>query len=288
MSSEAHRFKIGLFVVTGFLIMAAVIIWLGATRFFEETNVVEAFFTESVQGIQVDSPVKFRGVSVGRVRTIKMAPDGRLIEVIMSLDKSFKISDDLGVKINLLGLTGLKYLEMDRYSSAERREPIELSFQPRYPVIATYPSDIKEVGSALELLFQKVKAVDVERASASFLKVMARLDTILSDPKLESLGTEAAQTMREVRETSRRFNEEVSRNHPARAFNRTMDKAGQFFQDGSETIRNADRMIHRQDNNLSRMSKKLDRATDNLNDFLRIIKAKPSTLFYGTPEKGSK
>jgi phospholipid/cholesterol/gamma-HCH transport system substrate-binding protein len=285
MSSEAQRFKIGLFVVTGFLLMVAIIVWLGAWR-FEDANVVEAFFTESVQGIQVDSPVKFRGVSVGRVRNIKMAPDGRLIEVIMSLGKSFKITDDLGIKINLLGLTGMKYLEMDRYSPGERKEAVELDFQPKYPVIATYPSDIKEVGSALELIFQKVKAVDVERASISFLKVMARLDKILADPKLDNLGGDAAQTMHEIKETARRFNEEVSRTHPARTLNRTLEKGGQFLQDASETVRNADRVIHRQDNNLSRLSQKLDRAADDLIEFLRIIKAKPSTLFYGTPEKG--
>ncbi len=285
MSSEAHRFKIGLFVVTGFLLMVAVIIWLGWMRYFERSTLVEAFFTESVQGIQVDSPVKFRGVSVGRVRTVKMAPDGRLIEVIMSLDRNFKITDDLGVKINLLGLTGLKYLEMDRYSSEEKKEAIELDFQPRYPVIATYPSDIKEVGNALELVFQKVKAVDVERVSVSFLKVMARLDKILSEPKLDRVGGDTADAMREIKEAARKVNEEISRNQPAKALNRTLDKAGQFFQDASETVRNTDRMIHRQDNNLNRLSQKLDRSADNLNEFLRIIKQKPSTLFYGTPEK---
>jgi phospholipid/cholesterol/gamma-HCH transport system substrate-binding protein len=279
MSTQADKFKIGLFVVSSLFLAVVVVIWLGASRFFESSQTAVAFFTESVQGLETGSAVRFRGVPVGRIKAIRMAPDGRLIEVVLSLDKNFKITDDLGIKMNLMGLTGLKYLEMDTFRPDQQKEPIALDFNPGERVIPTYPSDIRELGTALENIFQKVKALDVDRISNNMLKVTSRLDTILSDPKLDNVGANAADTIREFRETAKKINWEVSHLQLSKVITRTFDKASQFFQETTETTRNADRLIRRTDNNLSNLSQKLDRSADNLIDFTRMIKAKPSSIF---------
>lgn len=288
MSSQADKFKIGLFVVGSLLLAVAVIVWLGAGRLFEKSTVVAAYFSESVQGLEQGSSVKFRGVPVGRVKTIRMARGGRLIEVLMALDPDFKISEDLGVKMNLVGLTGMKYLEMDTVRPEQQKEPLTLDFAPKYKVIATYPSDIKEIGAALENIFQKVKAVEVERISDNLVRVTSRMDKILADSKLEQLGSQASDTLREIRSTSRRLHDEVSRAHISRSFGKTMEKASEFFQESTETARSVDRMIRRTDNNLNRLTQKLDRSADNLIDFTRMIKLKPSYILYGTEEKSQK
>ncbi len=197
MPGQASKFKIGLFVVTGLLLLATVFVWLGASRYFEDSKMVVAYFTESVQGLESDSPVKYRGVPVGRVKAIRMAPDAKLIEVTMSLNRNFKLNDDLGVKINLLGLTGQKYLEMDNFRPDQLREQISLDFTPRYPVIPTYPSDIREIGNALENLFQKVKGVELERVTNNFIRISARLDKMLADPQLDDKLIAAEKTLQD-------------------------------------------------------------------------------------------
>jgi len=287
MSSQAVKLKIGLFVVASLLLAVGIVIWLGASRIFEKSSLAVAYFTESVQGLEADSPVKFRGVPVGRVRAIRMAPDGRLIEVEMALHKNFKVSDDLGVKMNLLGLTGLKYLEIDTFKPDQAREPIVLDFKPKYPVIATYASDIREIGNALEFLFQKFKAVDVERISNNVLRVSAKLDKILADPKLDTMGTDMADALREVKEASKRLNDEIARWQPAKSLNKTLEKASELLQEGTETTRSADRLIRRTDNNLNNLTQKLERSADNLVEFTRKIKLNPSTLIsiFGREEK---
>ena len=209
MSSQANKLKIGLFVVMSLLLSVATVIWLGASRYFEDSKIAVAYFTESVQGLESDSPVKFRGVPVGRIKAIRMAPDGRLIEVVMSLDRNFKLTDDMGIKMNLLGLTGQKYLEMDTFRPDQVREMIDLDFTPPYRVINTYSSDIREIGNALEKIFHKVNALDVDRISNHLLKVAVRLDKILADPKLDAIGSDAADALREIKDTARKFNEEI-------------------------------------------------------------------------------
>lgn len=285
MSSQAHKLKIGLFVVMSLLLSVATVIWLGASRYFEDSKIAVAYFTESVQGLESDSPVKFRGVPVGRIKAIRMAPDGRLIEVVMSLDRNFKLTDDMGIKMNLLGLTGQKYLEMDTFRPDQVREMIDLDFTPPYRVINTYSSDIREIGNALEKIFHKVNALDVDRISNHLLKVAVRLDKILADPKLDAIGSDAADALREIKDTARKFNEEISRVQVGKNITRTLDKTSEFLQESTETIRSVDRAIRRTDNNFNRLSQKLDRSADNLIDFTRMIRLKPSSIIFGTDEK---
>lgn len=289
MANQAEKFKIGLFVVTSLLLAVGVVIWLGASRYLEDSKTVVAYFSESVQGLETDSPVKFRGVSVGRVNAIRLAPGGRLIEVVIRLEKNFNVTPDLGIKVNLLGLTGQKYLEMDTMSRDQAREPIQLDFEPRYPVITTYSSDIREIGNALENVFRKLKALDLERISYHLGKVSEKLDKMLSDPKLDSLGTDASQALREVKDTAKKLNEEITRAQLGKGLNRTLDKSTEMLNEGTEAMRNTNRMVRRTDNNLNRLSQKLDRVVDNLEKFSRRINEAPlGTIFGWGGEKSEK
>lgn len=281
MAGQAEKFKIGLFVVTSLLLGVGVIIWLGASRYFQDSKTVVAYFTESVQGLETDSPVKYRGVSVGRVKAIRLAPAGRLIEVVIRLNRNFDINPDLGIKINLLGLTGQKYLEMDTMSRGQVREPIRLDFEPRYPVITTYPSDIREIGNALDNVFQKLKALDVERISFHLGKVSEKLDKMLADPKLDSLGTDASEALREVRDVSKRLNDDITRAQLGKGLKRTLDKSSEMLSEGTEAMRNANRLVLETRNNFRRLSQTLDRVAENLDKFSRRINEAPLGTIFG-------
>jgi phospholipid/cholesterol/gamma-HCH transport system substrate-binding protein len=283
MSSQAQKFKIGLFAVVSLSLAIGITIWLGASRYLEVSQTAVAYFSESVQGLEADSPVKFRGVPVGRVKSIRLAPDGGLIEVVLSLNRSFKIREGLGIKINLLGLTGLKYLEMETFTPEQMREPIQLTFKPEYPVIATYPSDIRDFVNALDNIFQKVKDVDVANISYHLLRVAARLDKILSDPGLDNLGSELASTVAEMKDTARKLNQEITRVQRTKAITRNLDKASDLLAESTETVRSANKLISRSDNNINRLSRKLEISADNLVDLTRQWKKNPfKAMFWGT------
>jgi phospholipid/cholesterol/gamma-HCH transport system substrate-binding protein len=285
MSSQSEKFKIGLFVIVSVLLGVSFVIWLGASRWFQVSNKVVAYFTESVQGLETGSPVKFRGVSVGRVYDISMAPDAQHIEVVMSLNSTFKTRGDLGVKMNLLGITGQKYLEMERFEENVRKPKPDLNFEPPYPVITTYPSDIQEFGNALDNLFQKVKAVDLERVSENLVRVTSKLDKLLSDPKIQSLPTEISDTVNEFKRAARRMDNEVKRLQFSKRMGKTLDNTEELIGEGARTVRSADRFIRRTDNNLNRLAQKLEKSADKLDEFLRMIKNKPSTIVFGAPKR---
>src|SRR5207237_366883 len=66
VATEAHKFQVGVFVIVVTGIAIATVIWLGASRFFEQTKPFVTYFSESVQGLEPGSALKYRGVPSGR------------------------------------------------------------------------------------------------------------------------------------------------------------------------------------------------------------------------------
>ncbi len=289
MFSQADKFKIGLFVVASLLLGSGLLIWLGASRIFERTHDAVAYFSESVQGLETDSPVKFRGVTAGRVKRIRMAPDARHIEVVVSLQENFKITEDLAIKITLLGLTGQRYLEMDKMGPSDPKPQLKLDFQPRLPVITTSPSDMREIGNALDNFLRKLNSMDLERISNGFLTVATKLDKFLDESQIATIPADAGAAIKEIKEAAEKINGTIDRLQPAKRLGRTLDKTSELLEAITESARSADKMIRRTDNNLNNLSQKLDRSADDLTVFTRKLSTQPlSTIFRGVGEPTQK
>ncbi|MCJ7818770.1 MAG: hypothetical protein MUP25_02980, partial [Syntrophales bacterium] len=67
MARQKTTLLIGLFVILGVVMGVVAIIWVGATSYFQKGVTYISYFDESVQGLQLNSAVKFRGVDVGLV-----------------------------------------------------------------------------------------------------------------------------------------------------------------------------------------------------------------------------
>ena len=63
MSAKPSYFRIGLFIAVALAILAAGLIALGAGQAFRPRVYFETYVDASVQGVDVGSPVKFRGVA---------------------------------------------------------------------------------------------------------------------------------------------------------------------------------------------------------------------------------
>ena len=70
MSAKANYFKIGIFVISAAIIAIIAIVALGVGTFFQKKLMVETYIDGSVQGLDVGSPFKLRGVKMGNVQEI--------------------------------------------------------------------------------------------------------------------------------------------------------------------------------------------------------------------------
>ena len=162
MASLKTKFSVGLFLICGIIVVIIGIIWLGMSNYLEKGRLFVAYYDESVQGLDVDSPVKYRGVHIGRVHTIGVAPDGKMIEVVLKIESDIKPKDDaqnLVAQLKSVGITGLMFIELEQKQADDRDLPT-LSFKPEYPVISTRPSEISKFFQGIEDIFNLFRALD--------------------------------------------------------------------------------------------------------------------------------
>src|SRR4051812_34792140 len=70
MSQRANYFKLGLFVIGAVAAGVAVLLIIGTGRWLKPRVTMETYFNESVQGLDIGSKMKYRGVVVGEVTAI--------------------------------------------------------------------------------------------------------------------------------------------------------------------------------------------------------------------------
>jgi len=95
MINQKAKFFVGLFIAAGIGLAVVTIILLGMSRFLEKGQFYAVYFNESVQGLKIDSPVKYRGVSIGHIERIDLAPDSKLIEVILNIEADISLEENM-------------------------------------------------------------------------------------------------------------------------------------------------------------------------------------------------
>jgi paraquat-inducible protein B len=194
MSTPTNHWKLGLFVVGGAALALAVAIYLGASRMTRKHVDYVSYFDESVQGLDVGSPVKFRGVTVGRVARIDVAPDHRHVAITSALD-SGQLTDlrltegghhadrllappELRAQLVNQGITGLKFLQIDFFDPHQYPPPV-LGFAVPDHYLPAAASTLKNVENA------------VVNASDRMPELLEQLDTTLGhiDQLVTSLNT---------------------------------------------------------------------------------------------------
>lgn len=112
METDKHYFFEGLFIL-GFSVAAAFFaVWLGSTGRHDDV-VYRIHFPDSVSGLAVGDPVKYRGVDVGTVKTIIIDPDNsRLVLVDVRLRKETPVKTDTRASLALKGITGVVFIEL--------------------------------------------------------------------------------------------------------------------------------------------------------------------------------
>ena len=113
MESDKHYFFEGLFIV--FFTIAAVVAFVWLSRPGQRDDVTYRIrFNESVSGMTLGDPVKFRGVDVGTVKSMALdASDPRRVEVDVRLRKDAPVRTDTKATLKVKGITGVVLIELD-------------------------------------------------------------------------------------------------------------------------------------------------------------------------------
>ncbi|MEN6320013.1 MAG: MlaD family protein [Syntrophaceae bacterium] len=309
MARRVSTFMIGLFVIVGVIIGVSVIVWVGASKYFEKGALYVTYFDESVQGLQRDSSVKYRGVDVGRIVQIGVAPDNKLIEVVMKIDLKNDLEKNTVAKLKAAGITGIVFVELDRQESGMVDLFPKIDFTAEYPIIPSQPSEARQILSGIDEVLDKMKMIDfrgisdqikataksadsllagnrtnrimsnLESATTTLDKSMTRLDKIVSDGNLEATLNDARQSMTGVKQTlaeTRLFIAEVKKELRDMKLADTADKTSQVM---TALTRNARASAV----DMQTATENVRRASESLERLLERLEANPSDLIFSRP-----
>ena len=188
MASRKAKFTVGLFVAGGLTISVLAIVWLGMSRYFEKGRFFVTYFNESVQGLKKDSPVKYRGVSIGRVESIGVAPDSKLIQVILKIESGQKLNNDIVAQLKNVGITGSMLVELDRKKKGEPDESPVLSFPSEYPIVASKPSEINRLLRGLDEVLNHFKSIDLKGISDKLKLTLDNANIMIADADVKGIS----------------------------------------------------------------------------------------------------
>ena len=209
MSLKANYFKLGLFVIGAIFAGAVVLVVIGSGRWFQPKLMIETYFNESVQGLDVGSKLKYRGVVIGEVKSIgftynwyqqdrPMEQRARYVLVEAQIQpkllggrsgagdlteqKRVDLEIEKGLRIRLApqGITGTSYLEIDYVDPPPPVLPID--WVPGNIYIPSAPSTVTTVVNSVVDTLQRLHNLDIEQTIANFNRLMvttnARIDAI--------------------------------------------------------------------------------------------------------------
>jgi paraquat-inducible protein B len=196
MSAPTNHWKLGLFVVVGVVLTLTTVAVLGARSLRKEVSRYVSYFDESVQGLEVGSPIKFRGVTIGTVGKIDIAQDHRHVEVTSELGvaelnrlglnittgpvndttrKKLDVATDLRVQLASAGLTGVKFLQLDFFVVADNPPPV-LTFPVPENYIPAAASTMKNIEDSLVRTMNRLPEIADQMAA-----ILVKVDTVLAD-----------------------------------------------------------------------------------------------------------
>ena len=154
MQSKVNYALVGLFVIVLFATLAGAVFWLtlgGDNKSFDRYRV---YFRESVAGLNPKATVRYRGVQVGQVESIRLDsgnPDQ--VDVVLDIERGTPIRRDTIATLSTRGLTGVASVEL---SGGGQSPPLEKETGQELPVIQAGPSLVARLDDAFNNILTNV------------------------------------------------------------------------------------------------------------------------------------
>lgn len=216
MENRVNYIFVGLFVLLLGVGLVAILLWLAGGRYERgDFDTYLAYMSESVTGLNINAPVKYRGVDVGQVRRITLDPqDPERVRLSLEIQHGTPIKEDTVAILTAQGITGIAFINLTHGS----RDAATLRPTPEtpIPVIRTAPSLLQRVDTSLSGLTERFSILarraeqlldddnlaafkhtlsNIEQLTAALNKQMPQLERSLgqAETTLQSINTASRQ-----------------------------------------------------------------------------------------------
>jgi MlaD protein len=275
MSAPARHWRLGAFVLLVATAVVAAAIGLGDWSTHPRTTEFVTYFDESVGGLESGAHVTFRGVVVGSVARIAIAPDHRHVEVTYGLyddalprmgigavprdhRKSYVAPPELRAQIGGNGLTGVRNVSIDLFDPRTHPAPA-LSF-------AVPPAYVPATRSTLDSLEDVLTTASwhLPELVEALVQDSRRVDAVLAELERNHVSDRAAATLARADAALVAFGTAVRRIDGARVPEKTSRTLG----DASAALSKMGRVL----DGIASSTGGVDQALDELRDTAQAIR----------------
>jgi len=223
MDEGKRYYRLGLFVIVSFLALAVLLFVLGGRKLFQPTYTFETYFAESVAGLEVGAPLRYRGVPLGTVseivdsaaeyeRDVPLAKRRNYIvvraKVTLSAVEALQVRHDapelvklgLRAQTQLAGITGQQYLALD-YLDPAKHGPLEFGWTPKYQYVPSAPSRTGEILAKAQVLVANLSEVDVKKLDADLSRLLVNVNEKIDALPVAKLSADADDLLRNANAT---------------------------------------------------------------------------------------
>jgi phospholipid/cholesterol/gamma-HCH transport system substrate-binding protein len=184
METRANYTMVGGFVIIFVIAIVAFIMWIANVDFSRNAIEYDIYFSRSVTGLKEGGTVLYRGVPVGTVKSIALdSANVEKVRVTIVVDKGVPIKEDAYASLELQGITGVAYIQLNGGTS-QARNLLPAKGQVR-AVILTRSSVLEEVTASLPAVLHEVsKAIEEirpffgEENRIAFSETLKNINTI--------------------------------------------------------------------------------------------------------------
>lgn len=320
MITRSQKIRLGVFISTGFLAIVILILIVVMPRLLEKKdNYYIGYRDISLTGLQTGSPVKYHGLTVGSVSDIFIDPtDIRRVIVEISLNMGTPIKKDTYADITILGITGLKLIELSGGSNQADNLDVGGFILPGKSMTDIITGKAEVIAEKAEIIMNDLALLATEdnrekiellldNASKSmaslqeilntnknkFSRTLANTDTLAENLQNLAMTTEHAMSNIEKITGSDSLQQIIGN---LAAITQTLSKAdlvgmiaemNQVLYHTKTVLEEMDIAIARNQSDISSSISSLRESTEYLNQFSRMIAEDPSVLVRGTHVKNA-
>ncbi len=300
MEAKVNFAVVGAFVlVLGAALIAGVLWFSSGGTYRKAYDTYQTYMAESVSGLSLDAPVRYRGVEVGRVRKMALASTNvELVQLTLDIERDTPVKVDTLAVLRVQGLTGIAYVELT--GGHRDSPPLEAQAGEAYPVIPSAPSLMVRLDSAISTLLTNVNGTSANlgalldennrrefRETLMDLRILSRTLAARS-AAIDSGLANAARTM----DNAARLSVELPRlaehlQKSADRFDRMTDDVSRASASVSGTVEGARNDLRQATGEtlpeVRLLASELREVTASLRSFSQQLEQNPSVLLYGKP-----